>query len=77
MFLYIFFILVGLYIADQFQSAGLSVFTNNWFSVHNFTPEVEDSWSLIRKVHVISLFSPLPLNSGALFPMYSFFSIPL
>ena len=44
------FILVGLYVADQFQSAGLSVFTNNWFSVHNFTPEVEDSWSLIRKV---------------------------
>ena len=38
-------------ISDQFKSACLSIFNNNWSNIHDFTPaEGERNWSLLPKV---------------------------
>lgn len=49
----------------QFSNAGLSEFTNNWSSIHDFTPmEGECNWSLISdEVAVDEAYFPRPSSS--------------
>lgn len=38
-------------LTEQLESTHLSPLNNNWYSVHNFTPEIRDSWSFVTKVN--------------------------
>lgn len=40
---------------DQLQSAMLSPLTNNWYSVHDFTPEYSQTWSMVKPVRQLFL----------------------
>ena len=40
---------------DQFAAAKLSVFSNNWSNIHDFTPVAgENNWMLIPEVQLIN-----------------------
>ena len=45
----------------QFDSAGLSIFNNNWSSIHDFTPATDiQTWSLLPHDSVVSAYVPFP-----------------
>ncbi|XP_065072339.1 protein XRP2-like isoform X2 [Rhopilema esculentum] len=46
---------------DQFQKAGLSLFSNNWFNIHDFTPVAgEANWSLLPETATVDHYVPFP-----------------
>ena len=52
---------VTILIADQFQKAGLSLFSNNWFNIHDFTPIAgEANWSLLPETATVDHYVPFP-----------------
>jgi hypothetical protein len=56
-------ILDNVSVAEHFQQAGLSVFNNNWSSVHDFTPiEGENNWCLFPNTIRIQDYVSLPAS---------------
>ncbi|KAG7173772.1 protein XRP2-like [Homarus americanus] len=46
---------------DQFRSAGISVFNNNWSNIHDFTPvDGETNWSCVSQTTKLSQVFKLP-----------------
>ncbi|XP_028392552.1 protein XRP2-like [Dendronephthya gigantea] len=46
---------------DQFDAAGLSLYNNNWSSIHDFTPAADvETWSLLPENAKVSDYVPLP-----------------
>ena len=48
-------------ISEQFKKSGLSVFNNNWFNLHDFTPVAgETNWSLLPENSSVENYIPFP-----------------
>jgi len=47
---------------DQFEKAGLTVFSSNWFNIHDFTPvDGENNWSLLPEGVEVESYVPKPV----------------
>ena len=50
-----------LFFSGQFQNAGLTRFSNNWFNIHDFTPIAgEHNWSLLPEGVTVESYVPNP-----------------
>lgn len=57
------YVLDYLSVPEHFQQAGLSVFNNNWSSIHDFTPiEGENNWCLFPDTIRIQDYISLPAS---------------
>ena len=49
------------YNVGQFDSAGLSLYNNNWSNIHDYTPAADvETWSLLPQVNVLPPPTPPP-----------------